>query len=82
MSACPTCSELTAHGGSRTLLARCAYTASLLADLESWATALDQAPSVAQVRDLWAHARVITDDGTEAARWVRTVLALGWRPTT
>lgn len=39
-------------------------------------------PAAVQVRDLWAHARVITDDGTEAARWVRTVLSLGWRPTT
>ncbi len=80
---CPTCGERTGHSGSQALLAKCAYTSALLVELEAWAAAIDhQPPSPVRVRDLWGHARVLTDDGTAAARWVRVVLSLGWRPTT
>jgi hypothetical protein len=32
-------------------------------------------------RDLWAHLRDINDDGANAYRLARKVMALGWRPT-
>jgi erythromycin esterase-like protein len=49
-------------------------------NLTTYAARLPQPPSPAAVTDLWAHARHIRDDGTEAARVVRQVLDLGWRP--
>jgi hypothetical protein len=60
--------------------AACALLATLKADLLEHAHTLTPEPTIAQVLDLWAHARYLADDGMQAARWVRKVLDLGWRP--
>lgn len=60
---------------------RCAHLGELRRDLHYYAVTLDyQPPTPAQVDDLWAHARKLGDDGEQAARWVKAVLSLGWRP--
>jgi hypothetical protein len=60
--------------------ARCAYERIVRDSLVIQSQDLDKPPTAAQVIDLWAHARQHGDDGAEAARWVRVVLDLGWRP--
>lgn len=69
------------HQDQDLVAARCEYLELLRADLALYAAGLDQPPTRAEVLDLWAHARQVNDDGTAAARWVRQVLDLGWRPT-
>ena len=60
--------------------ARQAHLDALRDGLAAWAETVPNPPARVQVDDLWAHARQQTDDGEQAARWVRRVLALGWRP--
>lgn len=68
------------HQGNELAAVRCEYHRLLLDGLQEYAATLDKHPTAVQVADLWAHARTIRDDGAEAARWVRQVLDLGWRP--
>lgn len=60
--------------------ARQAHLDALLDEMHALAAMVTNPPTRVQVDDLWAYARQHTDDGEQAARWVRRVLALGWRP--
>ena len=60
--------------------ARRAYLDAIRDEMHAIAATVTNPPTRVQVDDLWAHARQHTDDGEQAARWVRRVLALGWRP--
>lgn len=68
------------HQDNEIAEARCGYERALARNLRDYASELDRPPTPSQVDDLWAHARTIQDDGRLAARWVRHVLDLGWRP--
>ncbi|MDF1603374.1 hypothetical protein [Nocardioides sp. YIM 152315] len=69
------------HQGQILAEAQCNFEAAIRDHLIEYARALDQPPPAPQITDLWAHARQMHDDGATAARWVRQVLDLGWRPT-
>ena len=60
--------------------ARQAHLNAIRDEMHALAAKVTNPPTRVQVDDLWAHARQHTDDGEQAARWVRRVLALGWRP--
>ena len=60
--------------------ARQAHLNAIRDEMHALAATVTNPPTRVQVDDLWAHARQHTDDGEQAARWVRRVLALGWRP--
>ena len=60
--------------------ARQAHLNAIRDEMHALAATVTNPPPRVQVDDLWAHARQHTDDGEQAARWVRRVLALGWRP--
>lgn len=61
--------------------ARAEYHKAVLDDLrEHAALVYPNPPAPVAVTDLWAHLRHIRDDGTEAARMVKRILDLGWRP--
>jgi len=66
------------YGELRT--ARAEYERQLVAELKATSTTIPQAPSGAQVLDLWAHLRTLRDDGTGAWVLVHKILDLGWRP--
>lgn len=73
--ACPTCGTR-ATDPSHEL--RCAYEQ----DNQSRAIALGEPHGIPGpvMRDLYAHLRLLRDDGAEALNRVRVILDLGWRP--
>ena len=60
--------------------ARATYERQLAAELREHAARAIQPPSGPQVVDLWAHLRVLRDDGTGAWLIVHKIIDLGWRP--
>lgn len=65
------------HQDNEVARTRCDYRDALTAALVAFAAGRVDAVAV---RDLFAHAQTIYDDGDMAARWVRQVVDLGWRP--
>ena len=81
---CPTCGELTGHGGLPSALTECATRTHLIEALQTYAEMIDEKPITGQrFIDLFASVENRCGRGELflTARVCEAVISLGWRPT-